>query len=117
MKQMKIGKYIAERRKKQSLLQKDVAAKLGVSEKTISKWECGNGLPEVVYMEPLCQILGITINELLAGESIPILELISALDVSRMELVSQSVNSDCSREAFAFSALRLLFCIMLICVA
>lgn len=51
---------------KKTLLQKDIAARLGVSKKTISKWECGNGLPEVVYMEPLCQILGITVNELLA---------------------------------------------------
>ena len=39
------------------------------SEKTVSKWECGNGLPEVIYMEPLCQILGITVNELLAGKT------------------------------------------------
>lgn len=51
MDQIKIGKFIAERRKKQGLLQKDIAARLGISEKTISKWECGNGLPEVVYIE------------------------------------------------------------------
>ena len=49
----------------------------------------GNGLPEVVYMEPLCQILGITVNELLAGETIPILELMSMIDMSRLELVKQ----------------------------
>ena len=76
MNQIKIGKFIAECRKKQGYLQKDIAAKLGISEKTISKWECGNGLPEVIYMEPLCQLLGITVNELLAGEFIPLLELI-----------------------------------------
>ena len=70
-------------------LQKDIAAKLGISEKTVSKWECGNGLPEVVYMEPLCQILGITVNELLAGEKIPILELMNLIDMSRLELVKQ----------------------------
>lgn len=89
MNQVKIGKFIAERRKQQGYLQKDIAAKLGISEKTVSKWECGNGLPEVVYMEPLCQLLGITVNELLAGESIPILELVRSLDVSRLELIRQ----------------------------
>lgn len=89
MNQIKIGKYIAECRRKKGLLQRDVAAKLGLSEKTISKWECGNGLPEVVYMEPLCRILGITVSELLAGESIPILELLNRIDMSRMELVKQ----------------------------
>lgn len=89
MNQVKIGKFIAERRKEHGLLQKDIAAKLGISEKTVSKWECGNGLPEVVYMEPLCRILGITVNELLIGESIPILELMSLIDISRLELVKQ----------------------------
>ena len=89
MNQIKIGKFIAERRKERGFLQKDIAARLGISEKTVSKWECGNGLPEVVYMEPLCRILGITVNELLAGESIPILELMSLIDMSRLELVRQ----------------------------
>ena len=89
MDQIKIGKFIADRRKERGFLQKDIAARLGISEKTVSKWECGNGLPEVVYMEPLCQILGITVNELLAGETIPILELMSLIDMSRLELVKQ----------------------------
>ena len=89
MNQIKIGKFIAERRKERGLLQKDIAKRLGISEKTVSKWECGNGLPEVVFMEPLCQILGITVNELLAGETIPIFELMSMIDKSRLELVQQ----------------------------
>ncbi|MGN0578473.1 MAG: DUF2087 domain-containing protein [Ruminiclostridium sp.] len=89
MNQIKIGKFIATRRKERGLLQKDIALRLGISEKTVSKWECGNGLPEVVYMEPLCRILGITVNELLAGEDIPILELMNLIDKSRLELVRQ----------------------------
>lgn len=89
MNQIKIGKFIAERRKEHGFLQKDIAARLGISEKTVSKWECGNGLPEVVYMEPLCQILGITVNELLAGEFIPILKLMDLIEMSRLELVKQ----------------------------
>ena len=89
MNQIQIGKYIAECRKKQGLLQKDIAARLGISEKTVSKWECGYGLPEVAYMEPLCRILGITVSELLAGKPIPIIELLSQLDMSRLELLKQ----------------------------
>lgn len=89
MDQTKTGKFIALRRKERGLLQKDIAAKLGISEKTVSKWECGNGLPEVVYMEPLCRILGITVNELLAGEAIPITEMLDLIDRSRLELVRQ----------------------------
>lgn len=89
MDQIKTGKFIAQRRKERGLLQKDIAARLGISEKTVSKWECGNGLPEVVYMEPLCRLLGITVNELLAGEAIPILELMNIIDRSRLELVRQ----------------------------
>lgn len=89
MNQVKIGKFISEHRKKQGYLQKDIAARLGISEKTVSKWECGNGLPEVIYMEPLCRLLGITVNELLAGEAIPILELMQSIDVSRLELIKQ----------------------------
>ena len=89
MNQTKIGKFISQCRKERGFLQKDIAARLGVSEKTVSKWECGKGLPEVVFMEPLCQILGITVNELLAGESIPILEMMRPIDRSRLELVKQ----------------------------
>ena len=89
MNQIKIGKFIAERRKQRGYFQKDIAMRLGISEKTVSKWECGNGLPEVAYMEPLCQILGITVNELLAGETIPILEFMNLIDMSRLELVKQ----------------------------
>lgn len=89
MNQGKIGKFIAECRKRKGLLQRDIAVKLGISEKTVSKWEYGNGLPEVVYMEPLCQVLGITVNELLAGESISIMDLMRSIDMSRLELVKQ----------------------------
>ncbi|SFR57653.1 Phosphotransferase enzyme family protein [Anaeromicropila populeti] len=62
---------------------------LNISEKTVSKWECGNGLPEVVYMLPLCNILGITVNELLAGEYLHIEEFLQKMDISRLELMKQ----------------------------
>lgn len=89
MNQTKTGRYIALKRKEQGLLQKDIALRLGISEKTVSKWECGNGLPEVVFMQPLCSILKITVNELLAGEDIPLTQLLRSIDISRLELVKQ----------------------------
>ncbi len=89
MNQKKIGKFIAELRKERKLTQKELSEKLGISEKTVSKWECGNGLPEVAYMEPLCNILGITVNELLSGEYLHIMELLYKLDMSRLDLMRQ----------------------------
>ena len=89
MNQEKIGAFIAMLRKEKGYTQKDVANRLDLSEKTISKWECGKGLPEVVYMEPLCSLLGISVNELLIGERIPILELLKKMDEARMELSTQ----------------------------
>ena len=67
MNQEKIGAFISMLRKEKGYTQKDVANRLDLSEKTISKWECGKGLPEVAYMEPLCSLLGISVNELLIG--------------------------------------------------
>ena len=67
---IKIGKYIAGKRKALGMTQKQLAEKLNMSDKSVSKWERGVCLPDVsVYME-LCEILGISINEFLAGEDI-----------------------------------------------
>lgn len=68
MDQIKIGKFIAMMRKEQSFTQKQLAEQLGISDKTISKWETGNGMPEVSLMLPLCDVLKINVNELLSGE-------------------------------------------------
>lgn len=70
MDQIKIGKFIAETRKEQSMTQKQLADVLSISDKTISKWECGKGLPEVSLMLPLCDVLHITVNDLLSGAKI-----------------------------------------------
>lgn len=67
MNQEIIGKFISKERKNKNLTQKELADKLNISEKTISKWECGKGLPEVSLMQPLCKELNITVNELLNG--------------------------------------------------
>ena len=68
---VKIGKYIAGKRKDLGMTQKQLAEKLGMSDKSVSKWERGVCLPDVSVYSELCQILGISINEFLAGEYCP----------------------------------------------
>ena len=70
MDQIKIGRFIAERRKKASLTQMQLAEKLGITDKAISKWERGIAMPDTSIMLKLCDILGISVNELLCGEKI-----------------------------------------------
>ena len=70
MNQKLIGAFIKNLRKEKGLTQIELAEKLNVSEKTISKWECGNGLPDAASMLPLCEQLGISTNELLSGKKI-----------------------------------------------
>ena len=67
---VKIGKYIAGKRKNLGLTQKQLAEKVGMSDKSVSKWERGICLPDVSLYFDLCSILGISINEFLAGEDI-----------------------------------------------
>ena len=64
----KISKFISTIRTKIGLTQKELADKIGVSDKTISKWETGKSLPDISYYEPLCDALNIKVNELLSGE-------------------------------------------------
>ena len=71
MDQVRSGRFIAEERKKKGYTQRQLAEKLNISDKTISKWECGNGFPEVSLLLPLCDELGITVNDLLSGEIVP----------------------------------------------
>ena len=70
MNQEKIGKFIATCRKEQNLTQEQLAEKLGITYKAISKWECGKGLPDASIMMELCKILKITVNDLLSGEKV-----------------------------------------------
>lgn len=71
MDQNKTGAFIKELRRERGRTQSEFAEELGVSEKTVSKWETGRGLPDVSLMLSVCGLLGITVNELLAGERLP----------------------------------------------
>ena len=70
MDQEKIGKFIFELRKEKKMTQQELADKIGVTDRAISKWENGRGMPDLSLMKPLCEILGITLNELISGERI-----------------------------------------------
>lgn len=70
MNQEKIGKFISKCRKEKKLTQTDLAEKLGVTDKSISNWENGRNMPDLSLFKPLCDELGITINDLMSGEKI-----------------------------------------------
>jgi len=68
MNQINIGKFIAQKRREKNLTQEQLGEKLGVSHKSVSKWETGKCMPDYSVIEPLCQELSISISELLDGE-------------------------------------------------
>ena len=68
MNQLTTGKFISKKRKEKNLTQEQLAEKLGVSNKTISKWETGKCMPDYGIVKNLCEELGITIAELMDGE-------------------------------------------------
>lgn len=70
MNQIKIGEFIAELRKEKNLTQAQLAEKLLITDRAVSKWERGKSLPDASIMIELCEILGISVNELLCGEKI-----------------------------------------------
>ena len=87
---IKIGKYIAEKRKALGLTQKQLAEKLNMSDKSVSKWERGICLPDVsIYME-LCSILRISINEFLAGKDIDAENVIEKSDSNLIQITKES---------------------------
>ncbi len=70
MNQEKIGKFILECRKEKKLTQTELAEKLGVTDKSVSNWENGRNMPDLSLFKPLCEILDISINDLISGEKI-----------------------------------------------
>lgn len=90
MDQIKIGKFIAETRKKGHFTQRQLAGILGISDKTVSKWECGKGLPEVSLMLPLCGALHITVNDLLSGEKVAAVDYQKKAEENMMNLIKEN---------------------------
>ena len=93
MDQIKIGKFIADERKTKKYTQRELADKLGISDKTISKWERGNGFPEVSLLLPLCNELNITVNELLSGERLQEVDYKKKAEENMVNLVKEAQES------------------------
>ena len=89
MNQKKTGSFIGSMRREKGYTQNQIAEMMGISEKTVSKWECGNGLPEVSLMLPLCDLLGISVNELLLGEQLPLFDMMDKMGNTMDKLVKQ----------------------------
>lgn len=107
MDQIKIGKFIAEMRKEQDMTQIDLAEALGVSNKTISKWECGNGMPDYAVMESLCEKLKINVNELLSGERLPSRDYNKKAEENMMELIQET-----NKKSLKWDLLITLICVL-----
>lgn len=75
-----VGEFIAELRSEQNITQKDLAERLGVTDKAVSRWETGKGYPDIEILQNISTVFGVTVNELLCGERIAPQELIIACD-------------------------------------
>ena len=89
MDQKLTGQFIAKVRKEKGLTQRQLADILLISDKTVSKWETGGGLPEVSLMLPLCKELGITVNELLSGQRLSASEYQNKAEENLMDLMKE----------------------------
>ncbi|MBP5357442.1 MAG: helix-turn-helix transcriptional regulator [Clostridia bacterium] len=94
MNQIKIGKFIAAKRKEQNLTQEKLAEKLGITDRAVSKWETGKSLPDASIMLELCALLGITVNDLLCGEVVSMENYNEQMEKSLIEMVKQKEQSD-----------------------
>ena len=94
MDQVKIGKFIADQRKKANLTQMQLAEKLGITDRAISKWETGKSLPDSSIMLELCDIFGITVNDLLSGEKISMDNYNKELENNLLEMIKQKEKTD-----------------------
>ncbi|MBO5726567.1 MAG: helix-turn-helix domain-containing protein [Clostridia bacterium] len=94
MDQTKIGKFIAECRKNKNLTQMQLAEKLNITDRAVSKWENGRALPDASIMLQLCEILGITVNDLLCGELVTMDNYNKELEKHLLNAIKQKQESD-----------------------
>ena len=89
MDQLKIGRFIAERRREQGLTQAELAEKLHITDRAVSKWETGRGVPDSSIMLALCELLDINVNDLLSGEKIEISSYNRELENKLLEMIKE----------------------------
>lgn len=113
MNQIKIGKFIANQRKKHHLTQKELASRLGVTDRSISKWENGICMPDLSLFEPLCKELNISYNELLSGEKI---ENINTVQEDNLESIIQYSNEKFKKLKSFFYLVAFIFICFSLCL-
>lgn len=94
MDQIKTGKFIAQRRKEKGITQFQLAEALGVTDRAVSKWETGRSLPDSSIMLPLCDLLEITVTDLLKGEKVSVENYNKETEKEILELVKQKKYAD-----------------------
>jgi len=94
MDQIKIGKFISKKRKEQNLTQMELAERLGITDRAVSKWETGKTMPDSSIMLDLCEILKISVNELLSGEMISMEDYSRRAEENLLELKKQKEEAD-----------------------
>lgn len=94
MDQLKTGMFISELRKEKSLTQAQLAEKLGITDRAVSKWETGRSLPDASIMLELCGILGISVNELLSGERLEMKEYNEMAENNLLEMKKEKEKAD-----------------------
>ena len=90
MNQEKIGKFIAECRKKKNMTQQELSEKLGVSDRTVGNWENGRNMPDLSLFKPLCNELDISLNDLMSGEKVNEKEYYEKLEENIMNTIDYS---------------------------
>lgn len=94
MDQVKIGRFIAERRRQAGLTQAQLAEKLNITDRAVSKWETGKSMPDSSIMLELCEILNITVNDLLCGEVVTVENYKEKLEQNLIEMKRQKEEAD-----------------------
>ena len=102
MNQVKIGKFISESRKSKEITQEQLAEKLGVSKNVVSKWERGLNLPDASIMQELCDTLGISLNELFAGEHLKEKEIKKQSEKNLLEILKFSDGKNKKHKSLIF---------------
>lgn len=119
MDQLKIGRFIAECRKKQGLTQASLAEKLGITDRAVSKWETGKSLPDASIMLDLCSVLSITVNDLLSGEVVSMNDYKEKYEQNliRMKKDKETTDKNLLRLEVLIGAICVAFMLVLVLVA
>ncbi len=113
MEQVKIGKFITECRKNKNMTQAQLAEKLNITDRAVSKWETGKGMPDSSIMLELCNELGITVNELLSGE---VIEMNNYGKKAEENLFELNKNNEKKRKMLLRSGVIIVFLVLILII-